>query len=193
MALHVMLMITIPKFWCSIGPGVNEYAAGEPIFSLSLLFNSLRCVCIFLFFFVSPLCFVSFFFRLSFSMDFTIHLNQCYLKETDSKEKVCMLLLMLIPFMFLFAGDWQEKESAHSFEIFFLWNVLLFASRTFCFRLNWKWVVWLLCCVEWRPIVNYLEFGREWLWIKLLESLHTCISLDDVDIVNYRHFVELRF
>lgn len=122
-----------------------------------------------------------------------IHLNQCYLKETDSKEKVCMLLLMLISFMFLFAGDWQEKESAHSFEIFFLWNVLLFASWTFCFRLNWKWVVWLLCCVEWRPIVNYLEFGREWLWIKSLESLHTCISLDDVDIVNYRHFVELRF
>lgn len=197
MALHVMLMITIPKFWCSIGPGVNEYAAGEPIFSLSLLFTTRYDVCVYFFSFSFRL-YVSFLssfvFHFRWISQFTaIHLNQCYLKETDSKEKVCMLLLMLISFMFLFAGDWQEKESAHSFEIFFLWNVLLFASWTFCFRLNWKWVVWLLCCVEWRPIVNYLEFGREWLWIKSLESLHTCISLDDVDIVNYRHFVELRF
>lgn len=151
MALHVMLMITIPKFWCSIGPGVNEYAAGEPIFSLSLLFTTRYDVCVYFFSFSFRL-YVSFLssfvFLFRWISQFTaIHLNQCYLKETDSKEKVCMLLLMLISFMFLFAGDWQEKESAHSFEIF--------SSQMFCclllgrFVSDWIENEWFGCYAVW--------------------------------------------
>lgn len=76
-----------------------------------------------------------------------IHLNQCYLKETDSKEKVCMLLLMLISFMFLFAGDWQEKESAHSFEIFFSLKcfAVCFLDVLFPIELKMSGLVVMLC------------------------------------------------
>lgn len=113
MAIHVMLMITIPKFWCSIGPGVNECAAGEQF--LSLLFGSVRVfffLSFFLLFIISFRFIIRCFFSSSSSTFYNsraIHLNQCNFKEIDTQKR-CVDADFC--FMFLFAEiDGSKRNS----------------------------------------------------------------------------------
>lgn len=156
MSIHVMLVITIPKFLCSIGPGVNEYAAGES-FVLSFLFS----ISFALFHVLSSFCFA--FFSTSFSSRFTIHgdsFKSMLLKRNRLKRKRCVDADCFHVFCLLW--DWQEKET-------FL--VLTFHVITVCWSLCFDyiemvfvsyydqsqttWNLTMSCCELWLPMCYF--------------------------------------
>lgn len=85
---------------------------GRTIFFLSLLLSSVRAV----FFSLSRFVLFLFFF-VTFHNSRAIQLNQCYFKETDSKKR-CVLMLMLIFLSCFCLPRLTGERETHSFDSF---------------------------------------------------------------------------